>query len=191
MEDTSQRIIDAAMELIMEKGYSATTTKDIAGKAGVNECTIFRKFGEKKEIVLQAMEQNRWHPDLKPEDFNSINGDLKADLEMFARRYMEKVTPDFVKLSIGLRTPELTECTAGGIMKIPQIFKEGLLNYFRKMHQQGTLIRNDFEELSMMFLAMNFGFVFLKASFGDQLTVLTKEQYIHSMIAGFVDGIRK
>ena len=51
--DQPEKIIDAAMELIMEIGYTAATTKDIARRAGVNECTIFRKFGEKKEIVLR------------------------------------------------------------------------------------------------------------------------------------------
>ena len=50
-DEMQNRIIDAAMELIMEKGYSAATTRDIAKKAGINECTIFRKFKGKKEIV--------------------------------------------------------------------------------------------------------------------------------------------
>ena len=59
MDQTGQNIIDAAMELVVERGYTATTTKDIAKRAGVNECTIFRKFKGKKEIVLQAMEQKR------------------------------------------------------------------------------------------------------------------------------------
>jgi len=44
MDDTSQKIIDATMSLIRDKGYVATTTKDIARLAGVNECTLFRKF---------------------------------------------------------------------------------------------------------------------------------------------------
>ena len=43
-DETRERIIDATMNLIMDRGYSQTTTKDIASKAGVNECTIFRKF---------------------------------------------------------------------------------------------------------------------------------------------------
>lgn len=48
MDETSQKIIDATMTLIRDKGYVATTTKDIAKLAGVNECTLFRKFGSKK-----------------------------------------------------------------------------------------------------------------------------------------------
>ena len=52
LDKTQIRIIDATMRLIIEKGYSKTTTKNIAAIAGVNESTIFRRFREKKEIVL-------------------------------------------------------------------------------------------------------------------------------------------
>ena len=69
MDETSLKIINSAMNLIMEQGYSATTTRDIARAAGVNECTIFRKFKGKKEMVLQAMRLKEWNPDLRPEDF--------------------------------------------------------------------------------------------------------------------------
>ena len=49
MDATSQKIIDATMGLIRDKGYVATTTKDIARAAGVNECTLFRKFKSKRD----------------------------------------------------------------------------------------------------------------------------------------------
>lgn len=55
MDDTSQKIIDATMSLVRDKGYVATTTKDIAHLAGVNECTLFRKFKNKKNIVLNGV----------------------------------------------------------------------------------------------------------------------------------------
>ena len=64
MDDTSQRIVDAAMGLIRDKGYVATTTKDIAKQAGVNECTLFRKFSGKKDIVLAGIDQEKWRADV-------------------------------------------------------------------------------------------------------------------------------
>ena len=54
---------------------------------------FFRKFSEKKEIVLQAMKQSQWHPDLRPEDFLQISGSLKEDLMRFSHVYMTKVSP--------------------------------------------------------------------------------------------------
>ncbi len=49
-DETQNKILNATMSLVMEKGYTATTTKDIAKRAKVNECTIFRKFKGKREI---------------------------------------------------------------------------------------------------------------------------------------------
>ena len=66
MDETGQKIIDAAMSLVRDKGYVATTTKDIAKAAGVNECTLFRKFQNKKEIVLSGVEQEKWRGSLTP-----------------------------------------------------------------------------------------------------------------------------
>lgn len=36
--------------------------------------------------------------------------------------YFEKVTKEFVNLSIGLRSPDLYEYTSKGIMKVPEVF---------------------------------------------------------------------
>lgn len=190
MDETSQKIIRAAMQLIMERGYSNTTTKDIARHADVNECTIFRKFKSKKEIILSAMQDAEWNPDLRDEDFCSPSWDLEQDLLRFSRVYLNKVTERFVKISIGLRTPELYPDTAEGIMRIPQTFLRNLKAYFDTMHQKGALRTTDSEQLAVMFLSLNFGFVFFKASFGDRLTPLDRETYLQSMVKTFIAGIQ-
>lgn len=189
MDETSTKIINAMMELVMEKGYSSTTTKDIAKKAKVNECTIFRKFSGKKDIVLSAMSQDGWKPDIKETDFEQLTGNIESDLEHFATVYMDKVTPRFVKISIGLRTPELYQETAPGIMEIPKVFKQSLIKYLTNMYEKGIIKNSNIEELAMMFLSMCFGYVFLKASFKDKLTEVEKEEFISVSVASFIHGI--
>lgn len=124
VDDTRQKIIDATMSLIRDKGYVATTTKDIARLAGVNECTLFRKFQNKKDIVLHGVSQEKWRANVTPELFQNVQWDLEQALQMFMTAYMDKITPDFVNLSIGLRAPQLYEETAPLIMKVPQAFGE-------------------------------------------------------------------
>ena len=189
-DETQCKIIHATMELIMDRGYTAATTRDIADRAGINECTIFRKFKGKKEIVLSAMSLPDWNPCLRKEDF-VYRGDLEEDLISFARVYMKKVTPQMVKVSIGLRTPELFAETAEGILEVPKVFKKVLTDYFREMYEKGLIQNNHFESMAMTVLSMNFGFVFLKASFGEKLTELEKEQYIEESVRSFVSGIKK
>ena len=118
-------------------------------------------------------------------------GNLTEDLCQFARIYMKKVTPEFVKLSLGLRTPELVEDTREGILAIPLIFKTGVTEYFRKMYEKGRLIADDYESVAMMFLSLNFGFVFFKASFGSGLTEMEADEYIVKMVDVFVHGVAK
>ena len=77
-DETQMKILNSTMMLIMEKGYTATTTKDIAKKAGINECTIFRKFKGKKEIIVAAMSLPEWNPCLKESDFK-YTGELVED----------------------------------------------------------------------------------------------------------------
>ena len=187
-DETQSKIIQATMDLVMERGYASTTTKDIASRAGINECTIFRKFKGKKEIVLSAMQLPQWNPKLSEDQFSYV-GDLEGDLCDFSRVYMEKVTPRMVKVSVGLRTPELYPDTAEGILEVPRVFKKVLVKYFTEMQDQ--LCETDVESMAMMFLSMNFGFVFLDASFGRKLTELEKEEYISNSVRIFVEGIRK
>ncbi|MGB3534150.1 MAG: TetR/AcrR family transcriptional regulator [Microcoleaceae cyanobacterium] len=55
--ETSKRILQAAQQLFARKGYDATTTKDLAHKAGVAEGTVFRHFPSKKAILVEIATQ--------------------------------------------------------------------------------------------------------------------------------------
>lgn len=191
MDETSQKIVDAAMTLIRDKGYVATTTKEIAKVAGVNECTLFRKFKNKKDIVLQGVNQAEWRANVTPEIFKNVKWDLQEDLEMFMRAYMDRMTPDFVNLSIGLRAPQLYEETAPLIMKVPQAFLSAFTEYLIKMHEMEKIPELDFEALAMNFFSSTFGYTFLSASFGNKLSKVEKEEYIKSSVHMFVKGLTK
>ncbi|MGB0562963.1 MAG: TetR/AcrR family transcriptional regulator, partial [Spirulinaceae cyanobacterium] len=49
------RLIQAALNLFVEQGFTATTTRQIADQAQVNEATLFRNFGSKHDLLLAVM----------------------------------------------------------------------------------------------------------------------------------------
>lgn len=53
--EKQEKIIKAAIDIFSEKGYSATSTSEIAQKAGVAEGTIFRHYKTKKDLLLQLV----------------------------------------------------------------------------------------------------------------------------------------
>lgn len=189
MDETSQKIIDAAMALVRDKGYVATTTKEIARVAGVNECTLFRKFESKKDIVLQGANQAGWRANVTPEIFENVEWDLEADLKMFMGAYIDRMTPDFVNLSIGLRAPQLYEETKELIMKVPQAFLRTFTDYLNKMCAMGKIPEKDFEALALTVFSATFGYTFLNASFGKELTEIEKDRYMKESVQMFVKGI--
>ncbi len=189
MDETRQKIIDAAMALVRDQGFAAMTTKEIARKAGVNECTLFRKFSSKKEIVLQGVAQDGWRANITPEIFKNISWSLRHDLEMFMHAYMDRMTPDFVRLSIGLRAPQIYAETAPMIRAVPETFLRALIEYLNAMAEKGRIPKADFDTLALTFFSAVFGYTFLRASFQDTLSQIGQETYIAETVALFVQKL--
>ncbi len=58
-EDARRRLQQATLELFRERGYDATTTAEIAARAGLTERTFFRHFPDKREALFDGEEAFR------------------------------------------------------------------------------------------------------------------------------------
>jgi AcrR family transcriptional regulator len=54
VEESSQRLMSAAITLIAERGYSQTTAKDIGLRAGYSRAMVAERFGD-KDALLDAL----------------------------------------------------------------------------------------------------------------------------------------
>ena len=57
-KSSRDKIIEAAVELFTQQGTAATTTKEIAERAAVNEVTLFRQFGSKQGLLLSIVSES-------------------------------------------------------------------------------------------------------------------------------------
>jgi len=55
--DTEAKILKSALHLFAQRGFSGTTTRDLAQSAGVAEGTLFRHFENKKAILVAVATQ--------------------------------------------------------------------------------------------------------------------------------------
>lgn len=91
MTDKQISIISAAIEIFAEKGFSATTTSEIAKKAGVAEGTIFHHFKTKKDLLLAIPEylgKSSFSKDFLEDITNIINNPDK-NFEDFIRTIIQ------------------------------------------------------------------------------------------------------
>ena len=58
-KDTRARIIEAAMELFWEKGYSSTSIADILSRSQVNSGSLYHFFPGKQDVLLAVLEGYR------------------------------------------------------------------------------------------------------------------------------------
>ncbi len=68
--NTKERILEATLKLISEKGYLGTTTREIAQESGITELTLYRHFGSKERLFEEVLNKYTFLPrlrDLLPE----------------------------------------------------------------------------------------------------------------------------
>jgi len=56
-EETRAELLDAAMKVLLEKGYAGTRVSEIAREAGVSSGAIYNHFASKTELLTAAIEE--------------------------------------------------------------------------------------------------------------------------------------
>jgi TetR/AcrR family transcriptional regulator len=55
-EERRRQLLDVAIELFSQRGFSGTTTREIAAAAGVTEAIIFRHFASKQDLYSAILD---------------------------------------------------------------------------------------------------------------------------------------
>lgn len=82
---TDLAILDAALELVAERGYDGLTMEGIAARAGVAKTTVYRRWSSRDEVLEAASEQ--FVTAIGVPDTGTIRGDLLELLESAIRVY--------------------------------------------------------------------------------------------------------
>lgn len=56
---TKQKILHTAISLFSQKGYSGVSVRDITGKVGIKESSLYNHFKSKEEILTTIFERFR------------------------------------------------------------------------------------------------------------------------------------
>jgi len=176
-------LFDATVTVFAKRGYRATTTQEIANRAGVNEVTLFRRYGDKATLVDTALT----HALAKsPFARLAVTDDVTADLVVLVRAYaetVEKYGGAVVTLLVEVpRHPELRAAMAA--------FMPNLLNAVQVIatHQdRGQLTQGDPIEKLLMLIAplMMFG---LWARTGAEMIMSEFDPNV--FVTAFLDGHR-
>lgn len=87
--DNRQKIIDAAAELMTEKGVEKTSLADIARKTGLSKGTLYYYYSSKNDLVFDITESHM--SKISGEIFAMIDSDKNVTLEILLQRLFETI----------------------------------------------------------------------------------------------------
>ncbi|MCU0733556.1 MAG: TetR/AcrR family transcriptional regulator [Hyphomonas sp.] len=101
-DDVRRAILDATLQLYVEKGYAGTNTDEIAAMSSVSKQTIYRHFADKDDLVRAAiLSLIAAAEEQGAESFDALaeSDDPERDLRFFARQHLHDVIqPDIMRM---------------------------------------------------------------------------------------------
>jgi len=128
-EARPEEILDAALELFTEKGFSATRICDVAKKAGISKGTLYLYF-ESKEAMFRAVVQEMISPELdRVEDMlEHFTGSSEELLRQLIKSWWQSVGE--TKLSA---IPKLIVSESGNFPELAEFFVNKVVKRARKL----------------------------------------------------------
>lgn len=157
--DRRHEILVAAAEVFAQYGFLGATTRRIAEAAGVNEVTLFRYFGSKDTLLLEAMQhvtQSIGITELPTQPIDPV-GELTAWSEAFIKHLRLRSSIIRKTMSEIEEHPEIGICAS----HVPKRASADLCAYLDALKREG-LATADFESKTAAAMLMG-------AIFGDAM----------------------
>lgn len=189
-------LLDAALDLFLEKGFAATRVEEVAQRAGVSKGTLFLYFASKEELFKAVVRENisgrfaEWAEELKT--FEGSSADL-------LRNCMHSWW-DRVGSTKATGIPKLMMAEAGNFPELTQFFQQEVVQpgnaLIQRILQRGVE-RGEFRALDpvyglysvlapMVFLAL---WQHGRGGCGDARIQLDPKQYLASQLQTLLHGL--
>lgn len=200
MDDTEQRILDAALRVFASEGFTGATTRRIAEEANVAEVTLFRKFKSKKNLLKEVLINNQTV-------FSSLEGlfqlfqkekdvDLETELRILGKNIAKAMRDKkkdskrrmfmFMLFEEGRRRPEVSEALSSFL----QMNIKPLSEYFDLQIKNGKMRTTNSRSAAITFVSYFVYISLLREVFGDSFFGDHDEE-IERFIDIFTKGILK
>ncbi|MFZ4453778.1 TetR/AcrR family transcriptional regulator [Salibacterium aidingense] len=188
-QETADKLMTAAIDLMAERGYNGVTTEEIARTAGYTEKTLFRHFKSKQNLLESAFHRYHYGEEMKELFEQRITWDLHTDLLMICKNYQRIMHQNRKMIQISSREKDHLPGFQETTHKHPQQLKEFLTEYFAQMYKKGKVIEIDPESKAIAFLYMNYGAAIGRMNNDPALLSISMEAFIEESVSLFTRAL--
>lgn len=188
-DQTRDRIVAAAREVIARKGKRGATTREIADMAGVNEATLFRHFGNKESLIIAVAKHSC--PDVKLRDLVAqLRGPVEEDLLQLGTVMTAHLDSMIDMVRWSLVEADYENSVFSKEAWRPQTAIRNVINdYFQARIDDGT-IAGKADDLASIFMGMIFSRVIAREKFPDSRLFNDTDYAIRQFVDVFLNGVR-
>ena len=103
--EITQRVHEAILEILVESGIHACTFSAVADRAGVERSTLYRRFPDRWEAIIEAL-TDRLGGDVLPDLGPTFAHDLRSILRKLRDTLNSSLGPAVLAVAIELRTTD-------------------------------------------------------------------------------------
>lgn len=189
-----QRLLCAARDVFLEKGYSGASVSDIVARAGGSLSTLYKQFGNKEGLFIAALEAHA----------STVWARLEQSHQKPPEEVLYELAQGLIDLVISVpqirlirginaeaeRTPELGQMF---LERGPDRTRRELAEYLRTQHDAGILQVDNPKEAAGMFTGMVAGEWLIDGLAGrfPELTDELRDQRARNCTAIFLAGLRR
>lgn len=191
---TQEAILGAAYMLFSRKGFSGTTTREIAEAAGVNELTLFRHFQSKSNllscVIFQHASLSRMESALatiQEQCSCSFEEGFHAIARIFLQHLEEKYPIIRLMIIEAACNPELKAIVG----PIPVKLRQSLAKYLERGAREGKIRQDlDLELVAQSFLWIFLSYLMTRSDVGRKFCPFPSEEVAQASTEIFLRGLR-
>ncbi|MED1410666.1 MULTISPECIES: TetR/AcrR family transcriptional regulator [Bacillus] len=181
-----EKVMEAATLLFGEKGYTATTIREVAEKAGVSELTIFRNFKNKENLFRESIILRTTPVALLEEIEEQFTGDLHKDLTKVAETYIQINLPKLNYIWAALIESRQNSEMKTLLHELNSHLVNHLETYLKQLGEKGHISSCNYRLIANMFYGQLFLYI-MNVSIAEEEIQL--EEYIGTCVNLFMNGI--
>ena len=169
-----REIFDAAIHLILEKGFTETSMREIAAEAGVGKSTLYDYFHTKEELLVFVVEEQLNHLNHLALDIASQDGSAVERLQQLMQMHLEFLVKNKnFMLQLMLEIQRLSPASQKRIQLKRYAYQDLLRSIIEQGVAQGSIRQVDAAMVAKILIALMTPVVFTSRPVGTPAEMLS------------------